>query len=217
VRHFERQLCRATALILTATCTCVGQNISTAQIAADSAGREAQELFAAQRYPEAKDRATSGAAAGDATAMYVLGEIYSSGKGASKNYTESAGWMTKAANAGYAPAMNALGNLYETGMGVRSDYVQAAQWYQKGAEAGSAAAMTSLGLMYDNGRAATQAGQPGEPDFGEALTCRRIFHFIRRKPRSTTITFPSAAERLRCHRTPKPPLARGNPVVAYAS
>src|ERR1700693_3929492 len=51
-----------------------------AQFAADSSGQQALDLFNAKQYAAAKDRATAGAASGSVVSMYVLGEIYSSGK-----------------------------------------------------------------------------------------------------------------------------------------
>jgi TonB family protein len=111
--------------------------------------RQTLDLFNAKQYAAAKDQATAEAASGNVVSMYVLGEIYSSGKGAVQDYAEAASWYRKAADANYAPAMVELGKLYETGRGVDQDLVEAARWYRLSAEAGDGAGMAGLGHMYE--------------------------------------------------------------------
>jgi len=53
----------------------------------------------AKQYAAAKDQITAGAASGSIVSMYVLGEIYSSGKSATQDYAEAAAWFWKAVDA----------------------------------------------------------------------------------------------------------------------
>jgi TonB family protein len=122
-----------------------------AQVSADASGQQALELFNAKQYAAAKDQATAGSASGSVVSMYVLGEIYSSGKGAAQDYPEAANWFRKAADAGYAPAMNALGSAHEAGHGVEQNLAMAAGWYRRSAEKGDGMGMNNLGHMFEIG------------------------------------------------------------------
>jgi TonB family protein len=122
-----------------------------AQFAADTSGQQALELFNGKQFAAARDQATAGASAGSVVSMYVLGEIYSSGKGADRDYAEAASWFLKAADAGYPPAMNAMGSARETGYGVEQNLALAEGWYQRSAEKGDAVGMNNLGHMFEIG------------------------------------------------------------------
>jgi uncharacterized repeat protein (TIGR03803 family) len=125
----------------------------------------AADLYAeAKRYLEAKDYAQAlqlfqkAAAAGDAQAMYELGELYNRGvvPPFSPDYAQARQWYEKAAAASHAQAMFNLGWLYQRGLGVPQDYAQARRWYEKAAAAGNAQAMNFLGNLYANGHGVAQ-------------------------------------------------------------
>jgi TonB family protein len=122
-----------------------------AQVASDTLGQQALELFNAKQYAAAKDQATAGTASGSVVSMYVLGEIYASGKGEAQDYSEAASWFRKAADAGYAPAMNAMGGAHETGHGVEENLALAVGWYRRSADKGDGAGMNSLGHLFEIG------------------------------------------------------------------
>jgi hypothetical protein len=69
------------------------------------------------------------AEAGDATAQYFLGAIYSNGLGVPEDDAEAVRWYRLAAGQGIATAQFNLGLLYDTGQGVPQDYVQAHMWF----------------------------------------------------------------------------------------
>lgn len=73
------------------------------------------------------------AEAGDAEAMYYVGQIYEKGLGTPPDYAQAAGWYRQAAEKGYGPAAVNLGSLYEQGLGVEKNEVEALNWYRKSA------------------------------------------------------------------------------------
>ena len=81
------------------------------------------------------------AAAGDASAQYSLGDMYSNGKGVPENKTEAVKWYRLAAAQGNASAQYNLGVMYSSGEGVPEDYVQAYKWYNLAAAAGDTRAV----------------------------------------------------------------------------
>ena len=89
---------------------------------------------------------------GQAEAQYLLGIIYSVGKGVPQDYAEVVKWFRKAAEQGHAKAQNDLGNHYRSARGVSQDYAAALKWYRKAAEQGYATAQFNLGFMYRVGR-----------------------------------------------------------------
>jgi TPR repeat protein len=118
---------------------------------------EAEWYAEAKRSLDVKDYVKSlpllnkAAEAGNAAAMYDLGELYYYGQGVPQDYARARAWYQKAAVAGSALAMADLGYLYEHGFGVAQDYAQACTWYQKAADAGNGDAMNNLGMLYANG------------------------------------------------------------------
>jgi|GEM_PF-6704137 len=92
----------------------------------------------------------SEAAAGDATAMSVLGSKYSGGIGVKEDDAEAVNWFRKAAERNVESQHN-LGIRYANGEGVKEDDAEAVKWYRKAAEQGLAEAQCNLGVMYANG------------------------------------------------------------------
>ena len=92
----------------------------------------------------------------DVEAEFILGSLYETGKGVSRNGREAAKWYRIAAEKGYANAQYALGGMYDSNNifnigGLVSDDVEAVKWYRKAAEQGHASAQYALGGMYDKG------------------------------------------------------------------
>src|SRR3989304_2979186 len=81
---------------------------------------------------------------GDAKAQFILGTMYSAGKGVPQDDNEAVRWYHKAAGLGLAEAQFSLGLLYETGEGVAQDRAEAVRWYRMAAEGGNAKAQASL-------------------------------------------------------------------------
>ena len=88
-----------------------------------------------------------GAAAGNATAMNLLGIVY----GNTKDYNQARQWFEKGAAAGSVAAIYNLGRMYYFGDGVTQDRNQGRQYYEKAAAAGFATAMYALGNIYFSG------------------------------------------------------------------
>jgi hypothetical protein len=84
------------------------------------------------------------AAAGDAEAMYRLGDTYRWGFGVEKNAEKASEWYTKAAEKGNAGAMDRLGGMYAEGQGVEKNAEKAVEWYTKAAEKGNGFAKEAL-------------------------------------------------------------------------
>ena len=66
--------------------------------------------------------------ADDAAAQYILGWVYSRGRGVGQDDAEAVKWFRLAAEQGNAPAQSNLGALYYDGEGVAQDYIQAHMW-----------------------------------------------------------------------------------------
>lgn len=73
------------------------------------------------------------AEAGDAEAMYYVGQIYEKGLGTTPDFKNAADWYRKAADKGYGAAAANLGSFYEQGLGVEKNEVEALNWYRKAA------------------------------------------------------------------------------------
>ncbi len=93
---------------------------------------------------------------GNATAQLLLGVMYNSGEGVTRDPKQAVYWYAKAAEQGEALAQYNLGLKYANGEGVTRDPKQAVYWYAKAAEKGKALAQYKLGLMYYNGEGVTR-------------------------------------------------------------
>lgn len=76
------------------------------------------------------------AAAGDATAQFMLGYLAEAGLGADWSARTAAAWYMQAATSGHAEAAWRLGRLYQEGLGVVPDLAEARRWFRSAAEAG---------------------------------------------------------------------------------
>ena len=91
--------------------------------------------------------------AGDAKAMFEIGNRYADGRGVAADMAAAAEWYERSAELGYAPAEYRLGNLYERGSGVERDITAAMEWYDRAAKQGNASAMHNLAVLYAMGGA----------------------------------------------------------------
>ena len=101
-----------------------------------------RELFEAAK-PQAEN--------GDVIAQFVLGTLYSHGRGVAQDYSEAAKWFRKAAEQGNADAEYALGICYYKGEGVETNDTEAVKWYRKAADQNYAKAQYILGFCYADG------------------------------------------------------------------
>ena len=116
----------------------------------------AHNSYLAKNYVAAFASFKSLAASGDARAMYVLGEMYATGKGTDKSHEEAVRWYRAGADAGNADAMSALGDLYLNGDGVTQDPAEAMSWYRKAADTGSSTALMHVGYSHLKGQGVNQ-------------------------------------------------------------
>jgi len=91
------------------------------------------------------------ARAGDSTAQFSIGMLYSEGHGVEVDYAEAASWYQRAAAQGVVAAQFTLGVMYAQGIGVPQDLVQSAKWYAQAAEQGDADAQFAFGLILSQG------------------------------------------------------------------
>jgi TPR repeat protein len=100
--------------------------------------------------------------AGDANAMFKLGEMYYHGNGVDKNDAKTLQYFEKAAAQGNARAMFELSVMYELGRGVERDYDKAFKYMKLAAEQGYANAQYHMGYMFYDGLGVAQ-------DYAEAF------------------------------------------------
>ncbi len=88
---------------------------------------------------------------GNAPAQFVLGGLYSQGKGVPQDDEQAALWWRRAAEQGMARAQNEIGVALSDGRGVPADPKQAVVWYCKAADQDYTEAQYALGAMYARG------------------------------------------------------------------
>jgi TPR repeat protein len=91
------------------------------------------------------------AAAQDAEAQYILGELYRLGKEVGQDFEKAAMWYRKSAEQGHAEAQVELGLMYSQGRGVAQDYAEGAAWTRRAADQGLSAAQFYMGLHCGGG------------------------------------------------------------------
>ena len=80
---------------------------------------------------------------GDAGAQFILGAMYSLGRGVSRDDAQAVTWYLKAAGQGHAVAQNNLGFMYARGLGVSQNDTQAHRWFSLAAASGHSDAAKS--------------------------------------------------------------------------
>ncbi len=93
---------------------------------------------------------------GGAFAQFILGFMYSEGKGVPQDHERALKWYRLAADQGYAAAQNNLGIRYSNGWGVPKDEAQAVAWFRRAAEQGEFRAQVNLANRYYQGRGVRQ-------------------------------------------------------------
>lgn len=80
---------------------------------------------------------------GDASAQFILGNMYFSGNGVPQDYVAAAHWNRAAAKQGHAFSQANLGLKYHEGQGVLQDYIAAHMWFNIAGANGIEGARTS--------------------------------------------------------------------------
>lgn len=96
------------------------------------------------------------AESGDPDAQYLLGTMYSYGRGVEVSNGVARQWFERAAEQGHKYAQSYLGAHYLYGSGVRRDDAEAAKWFGLAAEQDVAHAQYHLGTLYYWGRGVPQ-------------------------------------------------------------
>lgn len=113
---------------------------------------EGKAAFLAANYKAAWKELRPLAAAGNADAQYLVGVMYSHGKGVARDAATSARWYEKAARQGNADAAFNLGFMrYQQGK-----FDDAAPWLLKAAQKGNGMAQYLVGSMYLHGQGLQQ-------------------------------------------------------------
>lgn len=110
--------------------------LCTIQVAHASAQKGIQ-AFQRGKYEEALKYLQPAADAGDPGAMYVLGQMYASGRGIAKDEKAASALFLKAAELGDANAQQSLGSALMLGEGIEQDMVEALKWFIISARAGN--------------------------------------------------------------------------------
>ncbi|MBL8382210.1 MAG: sel1 repeat family protein [Burkholderiales bacterium] len=91
------------------------------------------------------------AKAGDAGAMFILGQLYAEGKGVKADHKVAFQWMERAARLDHALAQSSLAMFYSEGIGTARDDAKSLEWGRKAADAGVLTAQFIMGVRYNNG------------------------------------------------------------------
>jgi len=94
-----------------------------------------------------------------ARAQNILGRMYQSGDGVSRNYRQAVKCFLEAAELGDENGQYNLGRMYQRGTEVNRDCREAAKWFRKAAQQGHYKAQYRLGLLCEKGVA--QGGRAG--------------------------------------------------------
>ena len=121
----------------------------------------ARDAFARADYRSAFRDWSTAANAGNGAAMYNLGVMSLSGKGAPKDIAVAAKWFKASADAGHSGGMVNWALCRLNGFGTGKDEADGVRWLQQAASRGSANAMGMLAETYYRGR-----GVPTDPRQG---------------------------------------------------
>ena len=100
------------------------------------------QAFQRAKYEEALKYLLPAVEAGEASAMYVLGQMYASGRGIAKDEKAATDLFLKAANLGDPNAQQSLGSALMLGEGIEQDMVEALKWFIISARAGNKGAIS---------------------------------------------------------------------------
>ncbi|EGF89608.1 sel1 repeat family protein [Asticcacaulis biprosthecium C19] len=156
------------------------------EIGQDYAGRAlaAEGKAKWQNYEKAETWWRKAADAGDAEALYLLGNLYA------RHYsiTGAAGWYLRAAQGGHIQAMVILGTYYAEGRDdFQADAFEAERWWLMAAQAGNAEAQYRVGSLYhtralgepDHVKGALWQRRAADQDWPAAVSqvCRALLEF----------------------------------------
>ena len=105
--------------------------------AAHATALKGTQAFQRGKYEDALKFLKPAAESGDAGAMYVLGQMYASGRGIKKDEKLAADYFFKSAKLGNAAAQQSLGSALMLGEGITQDMVEALKWFIISARAGN--------------------------------------------------------------------------------
>ena len=129
----------------------------------------ARDAFARADYRAALRDWTAAANQGNGAAMYNLGVMSLSGKGAAKDIAAAARWFKASAEAGHSGGMVNWALCRLNGFGTAKDERDGFGWLQRAADKGSATAMGMLAEAYLRGR-----GAPADPRQGAAYLQKAV-------------------------------------------
>ena len=129
----------------------------------------AREAFGRGDYRAAARDWAAAAGQGNGAAMYNLGVMSLTGRGAPKDVAGAAKWFKASAEAGHAGGMVNWGLCRLNGFGTAKDEASGFQWIQKAADKGSPNALGMLAEAYYRGR-----GVPTDPRQGAAYLQKAV-------------------------------------------
>lgn len=118
---------------------------------ANEAFRKAVSLSRDGRTAEAVPWYRRAAENGQTQAQFVLGSLYRTGRGVTKDPEAAAAWYRRAAAAGDTLSQFSLGSMYLKGEGVPPDVREAVRLFRLAADKGHRGAQYNLGALYYNG------------------------------------------------------------------
>jgi TPR repeat protein len=113
--------------------------------------KEVLAAYEAKNYASARELAEPCAKDGNPECQFIMGRLFDTGSGGSKDPVTAADWYRKAADAGLAKARYNLAGLYYRGEGVPKDPRIAAEWLTKAAYQNHAGAQFNLATLYEIG------------------------------------------------------------------
>lgn len=116
---------------------CAGLALALTAHTAYASAQKGVQAFQRGKYETALKHLEPAAKAGEADAMYVLGQMYASGRGVKKDEKRAADYFKKAAELGNAGAQQSLGSALMLGEGIEQNMVEALKWFIISARAGN--------------------------------------------------------------------------------
>lgn len=98
---------------------------------------EGVSAFRRGQYEEALKELVPAANAGDAEALFTLGQMHSAGKGVPHDQAKATEYFAKAAEGGNPGAQQSYGEALMLGDGIKQDMLQALKWFIVSAQAGN--------------------------------------------------------------------------------
>lgn len=135
---------------------------------AETSFRQAMSLARDGRIAAAAPHYRTAADNGHVQAQYILGTMFRTGRGVTRDMAAAAGYYGRAAAGGSPWAQFSLGNMYIKGEGVSRDVSQGVALYRLAAQQHHREAQYNLGAMYYNGDGVEQNYATAEHWFDQA-------------------------------------------------